>query len=186
MTTTFSKYTGHPMTHYVRLTVAAIASLAVMLSFGSTAVSAENPRLKKEMQAIRAVIEENFQASNNEDVEGVMDTMTPYTPNKENFRAELEKFFDETDVYTRLVDITFVSAEMTSDGPVAKVRVIQQTLPKTDKDKEIPYSDFRSRSAMLPPWEVCEFEIVMHKVRGKWKAHLMGGDVREAHLPVRR
>ncbi len=145
--------------------------------------AAENARHKKEMQAIRAVIEENFRASNNEDVDGVMDTMTPYTPNKENFRAELKEFFEETDVYTRLVDLTFVSAEMTSYGPAATVRVVQQTLPKAEEDKAIPYSDFRSRSAMLPPWEVCEFEIVMHKVRGKWKAHLMGGDVREAQLP---
>jgi hypothetical protein len=148
--------------------------------------AAENARHKKEMQAIRTVIEENFRASNNEDVDGVMDTMTPYTPNKENLRAELKEFFEETDVYTRLVDLTFVSTEMTSYGPAAPVRVVQQTLPKVEEDKAIPYSDFRSRSAMLPPWEVCEFEIVMHKVRGKWKAHLMGGDVREAQLPEKQ
>jgi hypothetical protein len=172
------------MSWLVRVAVAAIA-LCSSLTALTPSEGADSPRHKNEMRAIRAVIEENFRASNNEDIDGVMDTMTPYTPNKENFRAELKEFFEETDVYTRLVDLTFVSAEMTSYGPAATVRVVQQTLSKLEEDRAIPYSDFRSRSAMLPPWEVCEFEIVLHKVRGKWRAHLMGGDVREAQLPKR-
>jgi len=144
--------------------------------------AAENPRLKKEMQAIRAVVEENFRASNLEDVDAVMATMTPYTPNRDRFIEELKQFFNATDVYARLIDVSFVSAEVTNYGPIATVKVVQQTLPKGDAG--IPYSEFRTRSAMLPPWEVCEYEVVLHKIRGKWLAHLIGGDVREAQLPA--
>jgi hypothetical protein len=143
--------------------------------------AAENPRQKKEMQAIRAVIEENFRTSNNEDFSGVMATMTPYMPNREPFEAELTQFFEDTDVYTRLVDVSFISAEMMDCGPAATVRVIQQTTARADQD--IPYSEFRTRSAMLPPWEVCEFDLVLHKIRGKWLVHKITGDVRESQLP---
>lgn len=175
----FSVLDGKGMHGYGRVVVALLLLTSIEWS---VSYAAENPRLKKEMQAIRAVIEENFRASNLEDVDAVMATMTPYTPNKEQFVEELKQFFDDTDVYARLIDVSFVSAEVTNVGPVATVRVVQQTLPQGDKD--IPYSEFRSRSAMLPPWEVCEYEVVLHKIRGKWLAHLMGGDVREAQLPA--
>jgi hypothetical protein len=143
--------------------------------------AAENPRLRKEMQAIRAVIEENFRTSNNEDLPSCMATMTPHMPNREEFVAQLKEFFEVTDVYIRLIDLQFVSAEMADHGPVAIVRVTQETLTKGDE--ELPYSEFRTRSAMLPPWEVCEFDLVMHKIRGKWLVHKITGDVREAQLP---
>ena len=155
--------------------------LLVALFTASVSSAAEklNSRGMKEMQAITSVIEKNLHASNNESVEELMATMTPYTPNKEQFVSELQKFFDNTDVYMRLISVEFVSAEMTKYGPVVMVKVIQETMAGKDGEKEIPYSAFRQRSAMLPPWELCEFELVMHKVRGKWLAHLMGGNVRE-------
>lgn len=36
---------------------------------------------------------------------------------------------------------------------------------------------------MLPPWEVCEFDLVAHKIKGKWLVHKITGNVREAQLP---
>jgi hypothetical protein len=39
---------------------------------------------------------------------------------------------------------------------------------------------------MLPPWEVCEFDLVMHKLRGKWLVHKITGNVREAQLPEKQ
>jgi hypothetical protein len=163
----------------IKFMTPAVLVLMLCLSGISSAAEKLNARGKKEMQAIEAVIQQNFAASNAEDVEGVMDTMTPYTPDKERFVNELKQFFDEVDCYTRLVSTEFVSAEMTSEyGPVVTVKVVQETLAGKDEE-DLPYSEFRSRSAMLPPWELCEFELVLHKVRGKWKAHLMGGNVRE-------
>ena len=143
--------------------------------------AAENPRHKKEMRAIREVVEENFRTSNNEDLTGCMATMTPYMPNREEFVAQLKEFFEDTGVYIRLVDLQFVSAEMADHGPVAIVRVTQQTITRGDDD--LPYSEFRTRSAMLPPWEVCEFDLVVHKIRGRWLVHKITGNVREAQLP---
>lgn len=160
-----------------------LGGLASALFFCAVAPAAENTRVKREMEAITAVIEANFHASNAEDVAGVMKTMTPYTPNKELFVEELKRFFAEVDVYTRLLSVDLVSAEMTEYGPTVTVKVVQHTIQPQDTAEEVPYSEFRTRSAMLPPWEVCEFELVLHKVRGKWLAHLMGGNVREVALP---
>jgi hypothetical protein len=163
------------------LTACLLVSLA-FVSCVSEAAGPLNARGKKEMQAITTVIEKNLRASNEKNVDGVMATMTPYTPNREEFMVELQKFFSEVDVYMRVVSVEFVSAEMTEEYGQAvqavTVKVVQETIAAGD-DKELPYSEFREHSAMLPPWEVCEFELVMHKVRGKWLAHTMNGDVCE-------
>lgn len=63
---------------------------------------------------------------------------------------------------------------------VSLVGVTQQTITKGDE--ELPYSEFRTRSAMLPPWEVCEFDLVMHTIKGKWLVRKITGDVRETLL----
>ena len=97
-------------------------------------VGAEPPRLKKELQAIRAVIEENFRTSNNEDLPGCMATMTPHMPYRDELVAQLKQFFEATDVYIRLVDLQFVSAEMSDYGPAATVRLTQKTFTKTDEE----------------------------------------------------
>jgi hypothetical protein len=39
---------------------------------------------------------------------------------------------------------------------------------------------------MLPPCEVCKFDLAMHKIRGKWLMHNITGNVREAQLPEKR
>ena len=67
---------------------------------------------------------------------------------------------------------------------VSLVRVAQQTITRGDED--LPYSEFRTRSAMLPPWEVCEFDLVVHKVKGKWLIYRITGNVREAQLPEKQ
>lgn len=157
-----------------------IAALCVYAA-STSVLAAENPRNKKEMQAIRDVVEENFRTSNNEDLAGCMATMTPYMPHREEFVSQPTEFFEDTDVYIRLVDLQFVSAEMADHGPAAVVRVTQQTITKGDE--ELPYSEFRTRSAMLPPWEVCEFDLVVHAIKGNGLVHKITGNVREAQLP---
>ena len=161
-----------------------ICCVAMMCFTIGVASAAESPRHQKEMQAIHTVIEENFRTSNNEDLAGCMATMTPYTLSREEFISQLKGFFEDTDVYTRLVDLQFVSAEMADHGPSAVVRVTQQTITKGDE--ELPYSEFRTRSAMLPPWEVCEFDLVVHKIKGKWLVHKITGNVRESQLPEKQ
>lgn len=144
-----------------------VLALLSSVSFGAGL----NARAQKEMQAIEAVVQANFHASNIESVDGVIGTMTPNFPNREQFTDELKQFFDEVDCYMRVVRVDFVEAD--ARGQVAVVNVVQETLAGKDGE-ELPYSEFRERSAMLPPWELCEFKLVMHKIRGKWLIHEMG------------
>jgi hypothetical protein len=135
-----------------------------------------NARGRKEMQAIELVVQQNFHASNMKSVEGVIDTMTPNFPNQEQFTEELKQFFDEVDCYMRVIRVDFVEAD--ARGQVVVVNVVQETLAGKE-DEALPYSEFRERSAMLPPWELCEFKLIMHKVRGKWLIHEMGSRPQE-------
>jgi hypothetical protein len=151
----------------IRFMTPVILVLLSAVSFGGEL----NARGKKEMQAIEAVVQQNFHASNIKSVEGVIGTMTPNFPNREQFTDELKQFFDEVDCYMRVVRVDFVEAD--ARGQVVVVNVVQETLAGKDGE-ELPYSEFRERSAMLPPWELCEFKLIMHKIRGKWLIHEMG------------
>lgn len=156
----------------IKFMTSVILVLLSAVSFGGEL----NARGRKEMQAIAAVVQENFHASNMESVEGVISTMTPNFPNQEQFTNELKQFFDEVDCYMRVVRVDFVEAD--DRGQVVVVNVVQETMAGKDGE-ELPYSEFRERSAMLPPWELCEFKLIMHKVRGKWRIHEMGSMPRE-------
>jgi hypothetical protein len=156
----------------VALALGLVLGFACSLSFGGEL----NARGKKEMQKIEAVVQENFTASNAKSVAGVVGTMTPNFPNQEQFKDELKQFFDEVDCYMRVVRVDFVEADASSQ--VVVVNVVQETLAGKDGE-ELPYSEFRERSAMLPPWELCEFRLIMHKIRGKWRIHEMGSRPQE-------
>lgn len=151
----------------IKFMIPVVLALLSAVSFGGEL----NARGRKEMQLIEAVVQENFHASNMESVEGVIGTMTPNFPNQEQFTDELKQFFDEVDCYMRVVRVDFVEAD--ARGQVVVVNVVQETMAGKDGE-ELPYSEFRERSAMLPPWELCEFKLIMHKVRGKWRIHEMG------------
>jgi hypothetical protein len=151
-----------------------ILVFACSLSFGGEL----NARGRKELQAIEQVIQQNFEASNREDVRGVMETMTPVIPQQERFIDELRQFFTDVDCYTRLVLVEPVSAEMTDQGLRAVVRVVQETMVGGEGSEQ-PYSEFRERSTMLPPWPLCEYEMVLYKVRNKWLIYECNGQPRE-------
>lgn len=137
-----------------------------------------NARGRKELQAIELVIQQNFEASNREDVKGVMATMTPVIPQQERFVEELRQFFKDVDCYTRLVSVEPVSSEMTDQGLCAVVRVVQETMVGGEENEQ-PYSEFRERSTMLPPWPLCEYDVVLYKVRNKWLIYKCDGQPRE-------
>lgn len=138
---------------------------ASLLLWSVSSFGAElNARGQKAVQAIAAVMQENFAATNAKNVDGVVKTHTSYSPNMPAFREELKKFFDETDCYTRLVDVRFVRAS--ADGRAVIVTVVQETIVSEEDQDE--GSDFRAHSAMLPSSPVCAYEIEFHNVRGKW------------------
>jgi hypothetical protein len=149
------------------------AWVVIVLLLAGSAAAAERKvprRVQKELDAIQMCIEQNLRASNEKSVKGVVKTMTPNFPNQQQFVAELEKFFNEVDCYTRLVRYDIVNVD--SGGQRVIVRIVQETLAGNE-GAELPYSDFRAHSAMLPPWQLCEFELEMHKIRGKWLIHEM-------------
>ena len=158
----------------VALSLGLVLAFACSVSFGTEM----NARARKELQAIEKVIQRNFEASNREDERGVMETMTPVIPQQERFVEELRQFFKDVDCYTRLVSVEPVSAEMTDQGLRAVVRVVQETTVGGE-GKEQPYSEFRERSTMLPPWPLCEYEIVLYKFRNKWLIYECNGQPRE-------
>jgi hypothetical protein len=155
------------------LALGLVLVFACALSFGGEL----NARGRKELQAIEQVIQQNFEASNREDVRGVMATMTPVIPQQERFVEELQQFFKDGDCYTRLVSVEPVSAEMTDRGLRAVVRVVQETMVGGEGNEQ-PYSEFRERSTMLPPWPLCQYDMVLYKVRNKWLIYECDGQPR--------
>jgi hypothetical protein len=81
---------------------------------------------------MRAVLEENFRACNEENLNKLPGTTSHFTGTWEQmaeFAAEAEQMFEDTDVYMRLVDF-----ELTDFGPpVAYATVIQLKPPLTKK-----------------------------------------------------
>ena len=150
-------------------------ALGLMLS-GMPATAAPPKALpravQKEADAMRAVLEANFQACNHEDVEGLLDTMATSMQGRPEFAKEAKDTFEQTDAYFRLADFQLVEYR----PPFATARVIQITLPKDEKDKttgEPKQIYYQERSALLPKWECCEYVQTFRKEDGKWRLYLI-------------
>lgn len=131
--------------------------------------------------AITEAVEANFRACTEENLKALMAAHTSNCPDREQFMKEAQKMFDETDVYVRLVKLEILDTWTTGpNGPRAIVNVWQWTVPK---DEEIEYSEYRSRSAMLPKYELCEYQLRLHVENNQWKCHSINGQVFEAHWP---
>ena len=133
------------------------------------------------MAAIRDLVERNFQACNEEDLKKLLALHTTNCPDRDEFAKECQKMFDETDVYIRLIDLKFVDAWMAgTHGPRVIVQVTQWTVPK---DQDIDYSDYRKQSALLPPYELCEYQLRCQTENNEWKCHAIVSRVDEAQWP---
>ena len=130
--------------------------------------------------AIREVMEQNFRAHTAEDLKALMDTMTSNCPDRENFMKECQKMFDDTDVYIRLVDCKWITSWRDTKGLWAAVDIKQWTVPK---DEDLDYTEYRHRSGLLPKWELCEYQLYARVENGRWKAHVINGNVFEAMWP---
>jgi len=150
------------------------ALLLVALSGQSRAYAAP-PSAKaaeKEATAIRAALEDNFQACNHEDLPALVATLSKSMPGIQEFAKEARDTFDQTDAYFRLADFELLELR----PPFAVARVIQITLPKDEKDRTTGTAEqiyFRARSGLLPPWVCVEYQQAFRKEGGKWKVHLI-------------
>jgi hypothetical protein len=86
--------------------------LAVFVCGASTmtyALDPDSPVAKREAQKMRAVLEENFQACNEENLKKLLGTTSRFTGTPQQmaeFATEAKQMFESCDVYMRLVDFT--------------------------------------------------------------------------------
>ena len=130
--------------------------------------------------AIREMMEENFRAHTAENLKALMGTLTSNCPDRENFMKECKQMFKDTDVYIRLVDCKWIQSWRDSRGLWAAVEIKQWTVPQ---DEDVDYTEYRHRSGLLPKWELCEYQLHCRVEKGRWKAHVINGNVFEAHWP---
>lgn len=130
-----------------------------------------------EMAKIRSVLEENFQATTNEDLPRLMATISSRAPDRDKFAKESQEVFNRTDVYVRLESFELVGWK----PPFAAARVVQTTLPKDENDRQEGNVHYATNSALLPEAETVEYTQVFLKERGKWKVH----EITSAPRPVK-
>jgi hypothetical protein len=133
-----------------------------------------------EADATRAVLEENFQAANAEDLKRLMATISAAAPSRTRFAKESQDLFDRTDVYVRLDEFHFIDVDKA--GEYAAARVVQTTLPKDEADRQKGNVYYANRSALLPEAETVEYTQLFKKERGQWKVYKINSYVR----PVQR
>lgn len=145
------------------------------------AVSRANAAAEKQ---IRAVLEANFQACNEEDLRALMATCSRAMPGSQQFAEEARLLFDETDVYLRLADFSLLWMK----PPFACARVIQITLPADEKDRTAGDAQrvfYRGTSALLPQWECVEYTQTFRKESGRWKVLAITTEPKPVEWPRR-
>lgn len=156
-----------------------VAALLPLMSACASALALDpaSPVAQRQAKKMRAVLEENFQACNEENLKKLLGTTSRFTGTPEQmaeFAAEAKQMFEDTDVYMRLVDF-----ELTDfSPPIAYATVIQLTLPADKKgsdedlaNRKLGTTHFRSNSALLPEYELCSYRQRFNFEGGKWKVH---------------
>jgi hypothetical protein len=137
--------------------------------------------IKAALAAITETIEANFRACTEENIEALMAVHTSNCPDRELFREECLKMFADTDVYIRLVKVELIDSWTTGpNGPRVIVNVWQWTVPM---DSTVEYTEYRNKSALLPKYELCEYQMRLHVENNEWKCHSLNGQIFEAHWP---
>jgi len=151
------------------------ASLAVCLfpALVASGAGPNGPAAKQAARKMREVLEQNFQAVNEEDLKKLLSTMSQNVGTPEQiseFKEQAESMFRETDVYMRLVDFQLTAFQ----PPMAEALVKQMTLPANEKDSPPATPGklhFRNHSALLPDSQLVEYRQLFRLEGGKWKVH---------------
>ncbi len=159
-----------------------IALLATVADLGSAPGAPPASAIHKEAEKIRAVLQANFQACNEENLDALMATCSREPQGTEEFANEARTLFRDTDVYLRLADFELLELK----PPYASARVIQITLPADEKDRTSGAARqvfFRGNSALLPQWECVEYTQSFKKENGKWKVYMITTEPKPAVWP---
>jgi hypothetical protein len=157
------------------LGVLLIMLIVFLTMFSRQIASGAEPAVQRVENACQAILEDNFQACNDENLKALMKTCSRHTGTREEgleFMREAQSMFDEADVYMRLTGFKLVKVE----GPFAYAYVNQLTLPAAQKDDPRTGNAelsgyFRHNSGLLPKWQEVQYLQKFHLDAGKWKVH---------------
>lgn len=121
---------------------------------------------------IRAALEKNFQAINEENVPVLMSTLDRQLPKRDEFEQEARAVFADVDMYMRVKEFELLEVR----GPWAAARVVQLTLPANENARELGTNQqvfYRQNSMLLPEYDLVEYTQMFHKSGGKWRLWLV-------------
>lgn len=114
---------------------------------------------------MREILQANFAACNEEDVDALMDTCSVDMPDRPGFRRESEILFREKDLHYSLVDFRVTK----KDGGYAEAWVVQTTHAEDRSSDTEGRRRFRNGTTLLPQEECVEYFVSFKKDGGKWK-----------------
>lgn len=169
------------MKDYVRLLLVAVIAAAfvyVVEARGESPAAVE--------KGIRANLEENFRASNAEDLPRLLRSMSREMPQKQLFVAACKKEWAAANMYHRLIDVKVLkhsdAEHARCDYPYAVALVTQQSVVVSqqniramrescpdgrcpmDKDDELAHI-----FGLKPKWETVQLQMLFKHENGKWK-----------------
>ncbi|WP_353208534.1 hypothetical protein [Sphingorhabdus sp.] len=146
--------------------------LIAVLMFSQTLLAATPEERAAAEVECKQVIEQNFQAINEENLKALLATCSVYSGTAEQgreFVAQTKEMFEETNVYMTLTDFEIIKVVT----PRAYAWVTQRTIaqrPEDHKPKN-PGLNYRHHSALLPEYEEVRYKQRFNFEGGEWKVH---------------
>lgn len=135
--------------------------LAVAWLMLVSAAAAEDSTTRK----IRVLMQENFAASNQEDLDGVLATMSEEMPQRDVFIEQCRREWEASDLYYRLDDVKIVKQNQWR-APYL-VATVRQTITGNEGKVEDPdISNIMNLNTGAP---TTECELLFKREKGKWK-----------------
>lgn len=126
------------------------------------------PCLANDADEIRAVLEANFSACNAEDAEALLNTCSVDMPDRQGFKNESIRLWQEKDIQYSLVDFNIVRIH----GDVATAVIVQKTHSTDRKHANEGERFFRNGTTLLPDDEVVRYTAAFKKDSGVWKCYM--------------
>lgn len=121
-------------------------------------------------EEIRGILNENFEAYNQEDVGRMLATLSPTLPGRNEFAQQAAQMFRDNDAYISVREFELLAVR----GQYATARVVQGTLAAAGGAEATPEEVFyRANSKLLPDEEESQYVQAFKKERGKWRLWLI-------------
>ena len=121
-----------------------------------------------DVEEMRQILEANFAACNNEDVESLLETCSVHMPRREDFKRDSISLWEEKDIYYKLEKFKVLQIE----GDYAVASIVQTTLTKDRKSVNQRDKFVRNGTGLLSLSECVEYKIAFKKDNRVWKCYL--------------